>query len=144
MIPILLPVVAFAATYYAGRRSHVYGIVRANRMDGFSHLLFDAALLGLYAAEFQRRFSQDERWRLDEIRMWLYLMIGWPLVLFLAPTQDVLVELVGLRGNVFMLPCLLIGARLRRADLGTVGQWFAVLNIGAGAFAAVEYVAGIE
>lgn len=156
MIPILLLVVAFAATYYAGRRSlvkglcvlfavgYVYGIVRANRMDGFSHLLFDAALLGLYAAEFQRRFSQDERWRLDEIRMWLYLMIGWPLVLFLAPTQDVLVELVGLRGNVFMLPCLLIGARLRRADLVTVAQWFAVLNIGAGAFAAVEYVAGIE
>ncbi len=156
MVPIVLLIGAFVATYYGGRRSlviglsvlftigYAYGVVRANRMDGFSHLLFDAALLGLYASEFQRSFSLEERTRLDEMRTWLYVMIGWPAVLFLAPTQDVLVELVGLRGNVFMLPCLLIGARLRRADVLTLAQWLAVLNIAAGLFAAVEYVVGIE
>jgi hypothetical protein len=154
--PILLLLAAFAATYYGGRRSlvaglcvlftvgYAYGIVRANRMDGFSHLLFDAALLGLYAAEAQRRFSPDERGRLDEMRVWLYVMIGWPLILFLAPTQDILVELVGLRGNVFMLPCLLIGARLRRSEILALAQWIAVLNIGAGVLAAAEFVLGIE
>jgi hypothetical protein len=156
MIPILLLIGVFAATYYAGRRSlvsglcvlfsvgYVYGVVRANRMDGYSHLLFDAALLGVYLAAWQRRFSPEERVRLDELRTWLYVMIGWPVVLFLAPTQDVLVELVGLRGNVFMLPCVLIGARMRRADLLKLAQWLAVLNIGAALFAAVEYVVGIE
>jgi hypothetical protein len=156
MVPILLLIVAFGATYYGGRRSllhglavlftvgYAYGIVRANRMDGFSHLLFDAALLGLYAAEFQRRFSPEERVRLDALRTWLYVMIGWPLVLFLAPTQDILVELVGLRGNIFMLPCLLIGARLRRDDVLRLAQWLAILNIGAGLFAAVEYIVGLD
>ena len=156
MLPIALLLVAFAATYYSGRRSlvrgvcvllsigYAYGVIRANRMDGFSHLLFDAALLGLYAAEFQRRFSPEERMRLDGIRTWLYVLVGWPLVLFLAPTQDVLVELVGLRGNVFMLPCLLIGARMRRADVLKLAEWLAVLNIAAGLLAAVEYIVGIE
>ena len=156
MAPILLLLAAFGGTYYAGRRSltaglcvllgvgYAYGIIRANRMDGFSHLLFDAALLGVYAAEFQRRFSHEEHVRLASIRMWLYVTIGWPLVLFLAPTQDVLVELVGLRGNVFMLPCLLVGARLRRADLLALAQWLAVLNIGAGVLAGAEYVLGID
>ncbi|MGE5815311.1 MAG: O-antigen ligase family protein [Acidobacteriota bacterium] len=156
MAPIILLLGPFAATYYAGRRSlvaglgvlfsvgYAYGVIRANRMDGYSHLLFDAALLGIYASEFQRRFSQEERFRLDEVRTWLYVMIGWPIILFLAPTQDVLVELVGLRGNVFMLPCLLIGARLRRAEVLKLAQWLAILNIGAGAFAAVQYVVGIE
>src|SRR5574338_158298 len=156
MAPILLLLAAFGGTYYAGRRTlavglcvllsvgYAYGIIRANRMDGFSHLLFDAALLGIYASEFQRRFSHEEHVRVESIRMWLYVMVGWPLVLFLAPTQDVLVELVGLRGNVFMLPCLLVGARLRRADLLALAQWLAALNIGAGVLAAAEYVIGIE
>lgn len=156
MSPIFLLVVAFAATYYACRRSlatglsvlftigYAYGLVRANRMDGYSHLLFDAALLGVYVAEFQRRFSQEERGRLNELRTWLYVMIGWPLVLFLAPTQDMLVELVGLRGNVFMLPCMLIGARLHRRDMLKLAQWLAILNIGAGLLALVEYVVGID
>ncbi len=156
MTSIGLLLAAFVATYHAGRRSlvaglcvlftigYAYGIIRANRLDGFSHLLFDAALLGAYAAGFQRRFSAEERARLDVLRTWLYVMIAWPVVLFFAPTQDVLVELVGLRGNVFMLPCMLIGARLHRDDLLKVGLWLAVLNIAAGVFAAVEFVVGIE
>jgi hypothetical protein len=156
MIPIALLIAGFSASYYAGRRSllhglcvlftigYAYGIVRANRMDGFSHLLFDAALLGIYIAEFQRKFAAGERVRIDDLRTWLYVLIGWPLVLFLAPTQDVLVELVGLRGNIFMLPCLLIGARLRRDDIRGLALWLAVLNIGAGLFAGVEYLTGLE
>jgi hypothetical protein len=156
MSPILLLAAAFVAAYYAARRSlvaglsvlftigYVYGIVRANRMDGFSHLLFDAALLGLYAAELQHVCSPEERGRVEELRTWLYVMIGWPIVLFLAPTQDLMVELVGLRGNVFMLPCMLIGARLRRRDMLGLAQWIAVLNVGAALFAAVEFVVGIE
>src|SRR5574338_155008 len=123
MAPILLLLAAFGGTYYAGRRSltaglcvllgvgYAYGIIRANRMDGFSHLLFDAALLGVYAAELQRRFSHDENVRLESLRIWLYVLIG---------------------------------GRLRRADVLILAQWLAVLNIGAGVLAGAEYVIGIE
>ena len=156
MISIALCLVAMAATYLAARRSlgmgcgvllavgYVYGIVRANQLDGFSHLLFDAGLLGLYAARLFNGLPMSERLRLDELRLWLIVLIGWPIVLFLVPRQDILVELVGLRGNVLMLPCLLIGARFTRDDVYELALWVAVLNMAAGAVAAVEFVVGIE
>ena len=156
MISIALCLVAMASTYLAARRSlgmgcgvllavgYVYGIVRANQLDGFSHLLFDAGLLGLYAARLFNGLPMSERLRLDELRLWLMVLIGWPIVLFLVPQQDILVEVVGLRGNVLMLPCLLIGARFTRDDVYELAHWVAVLNLAAGAVAAVEFVIGIQ
>ena len=156
MISIALCFVAMAVTYLAARRSlgmgcavllavgYVYGIVRANQLDGYSHLLFDAGLLGLYAARLFNTLPMSERLRLEEMRLWLFVLIGWPVVLFLVPQQDILVEMVGLRGNVFMLPCLLIGARLTRDDVYELAHWVAVLNLAAGAVAATEFVVGIQ
>lgn len=156
MISLTLCLLALVGCYIAGRRSlsagigclllvgYAYGIIRANRMDGYSHLLFDAALCGLYAARFLTPISLAERVRLDELRTWLFVLMGWPIVLFLAPRQDILVELVGLRGNIFMLPCLLLGARLTRHDIGNLAVWVAVLNIAAAAVAAAQFVVGIE
>lgn len=156
MNSLLLCFVAMAGCYVTARRSlpagigclllvgYLYGIVRANQLDGFSHVLFDSALCGLYAATFFSPLSIAERVRLQELRTWLIVLIGWPLLLFLVPRQDILVELVGLRGNVFMLPCLLIGARLTREDLGQLAGWIAALNIGAAAVAATQFVIGIE
>ena len=63
MISIGLCAAAFLACVYMGRKSlvaglctlmavgYAYGIVRANLPDGFSHLIFDAGTLGLYAAQ---------------------------------------------------------------------------------------------
>lgn len=156
MISLALCLTALAGCYIAGRRSlpagigcvllvgYVYGIVRANQLDGFSHLLFDSALCGLYAARFLSPLPLVERIRLQELRTWLFVLVGWPVLLFMVPRQDILVELVGLRGNVFMLPCLLIGARLRREDLPRLATWVAVLNVGAAAVAAAQFVVGIE
>ena len=156
MISIGLCLAAMAGTYAAARRSlgaglgmlmavgYVYGIIRANQLDGFSHLLFDAALLGLYAARLFNQLPLAERLRLDEIRTWMFVLIGWPVALFLVPKQDILVELVGLRGNIFMLPCLLLGARMTRDDLCVLAYWIAALNLAAGALAAVQFVVGIE
>jgi hypothetical protein len=156
MISIGLCLAALGGTYAAARRSlgaglgvlfavgYLYGIVRANQLDGYSHLFFDAALLGLYAARLFTPLPLSERLRLDEIRLWMVVLIGWPVALFLVPRQDMLVELVGLRGNVFMLPCLLIGARMTRDDLYELAFWVAGLNIAAGALAAVQFVVGIE
>lgn len=156
MITIGLLIAAAAATYAAARRSlsagfgvllvvgYAYGIVRANLLDGYSHLLFDAALLGLYAARLFAPISVEDRVRTDELRTWLILLVGWPVVLFLVPTQDVLVELVGLRGSIFMLPCLLLGAMMTRDDMYRLAVWVAALNLAVGAFAAVQFVVGIE
>ncbi|HEX6976139.1 MAG TPA: hypothetical protein VF147_17150 [Vicinamibacterales bacterium] len=156
MISIILCVIAFGAVYKASRRSlgtgigvllavgYAYGIVRANLLDGYSHLLFDSALLGLYLARLFEPLPLAERLRLDEIRTWMFVLVGWPVVLFLVPRQDILVELVGLRGNVFMLPCLVIGARMTRDDVYELAFWVAGLNIAAGALAATEFIIGIE
>lgn len=156
MTSLALCVAALVCTYAAARRSlaagigalltvgYAYGIIRANRLDGYSHLLFDAALLGLYAGQLFRPMAIAEQHRLQELRTWVMVLIGWPVVLFLVPTQDVLVELVGLRGNVFMLPCLLLGARLSREDISRVALWIALLNIAAGAMAAAQFVIGVE
>ena len=156
MISLALCAAALVGTYWAARRSlgagvgvlmfvgYFYGIVRANQLDGFSHLIFDCGLVGLYAARLFEPMPLAERLRLDELRTWVIVLIGWPIVLFVVPRQDILVELVGLRGNVLMLPCLLIGARLTRDDLYTIALWLAVLNIAAGAVAGAEFVLGIE
>lgn len=156
MTTLILCVVALVGCWVAGRRSlpagigclllvgYLYGIVRANQLDGFSHVLFDAALCGLYASQFLSPLSLAERIRLQELRTWLIVLIGWPVLLFLVPRQDILVELVGLRGNVLMLPCLLLGARLTREDLSQLAGWLAALNIGAAAVAATQFVVGIE
>ncbi len=156
MTSLLLFIAALAGTYAAARRSlpagigvlltvgYAYGIIRANWLDMYSHLLFDGALLGLYMGQLFRPLPLEERLRLQELRTWLIVLIAWPVILFLVPTQDVLIELVGLRGNVFMLPCLLLGARLSREDMYRVALWVAFLNIAAGALAAVEFVIGIQ
>src|SRR5262249_37130083 len=57
--------------------------------------------------------------------------------------QHPLVQLVGLRGNAFLLPFLLIGGWLRPRDLDGLVLWLAGLNLLAFGFAAAEYVLGI-
>jgi hypothetical protein len=156
MTSVALCVAVLVGTFAAARRSlaagfgvlltvgYLYGIIRANRLDGYSHLLFDASLLGLYAAHLFRPLPADEHVRLQELRTWVIVLVGWPMILFLVPTQDILVELVGLRGNVLMLPCLLLGAQLSRADMYRLALWIAVLNLVAGGVAAAQFVIGLE
>lgn len=156
MTSIALLIGVLGASYLAARQSlvrglavvltvgYAYGIVRANQLDGYSHLLFDAALLGLYAGRLFSPMPLADRVRTDELRTWLIVLMGWPILLFFVPRQDVLVELVGLRGNIFMLPCLLLGARLSRDEMYSLAGWLAVLNIAAAGVAGAQFVLGIE
>ena len=77
--------------------------------------------------------------RSEDIRNWLIILIAWPMVLFAMPWQDPLIQLVGLRGSVFLLPFVLLGARLTGDDVYKLALWFSVLNLGAGALAIAEY-----
>jgi hypothetical protein len=155
MISVAICVAAFAVTWWLGKRSlwqgiaaaltvgYSYGIVRAN-LTGATHLLFDAAVAGLFAALLWRVLNAPDRPGFYALKCWTLALIAWPSVLFFFPPGDVLVELVGWRANVFLLPCLLIGTQLDDEDVYRVGFTMGVLNIAAGVFAALEFTFGIR
>ena len=156
MISIALCVASFAACFQAARRSlvaglcavlgvgYAYGIVRANLPDGFSHLLFDSAVLGLYAAQLWRRQPVWQGVRSEELRNWIFVLMAWPVLLFFSLRQDPLIQIVGLRGNIFLIPFIVFGARLTGDDIYKLALWLSVCNLAAGVFAAAQFVVGVE
>jgi hypothetical protein len=152
---IFLCIVAFMATFAAARRSVVaglgslatvgyfYGIVRANFPQAASHFIFDAAVLGFYLVNLFQRIDEETGRRSRAILPWLGLLIVWPVLLLFLPLQEPLVQLVGLRGNIFFLPFLLIGARLTRQELRRFAMVLAALNLVAFMFTVAEYVIGL-
>jgi hypothetical protein len=147
---------AFLLTYFAARRSlatgllatlaigYSYGITRANYPDGYTYFVFDAAVLGLYGGQLFRPLSGAERQNLRQLQTWALVLVAWPVLLLFLPAQDPLIRLVGLRGNIFFLPLLLLGARLEPRDLYKLAIGIAVLNLCAAALAGVEFFVGIE
>jgi hypothetical protein len=156
VISLSLCVAALVASFALGRRSlvagigavltvgYAYGLARANFLDGYSHFMFDAAVLGLYLAQLTRPQSVEQQLRSQDLKVWAIVLTAWPVVLFLVPTQDPLIELVGLRGSVFMLPFILFGARMTDRDVYGLSLWLALLNIAAFGCAAAEYVLGLD
>ena len=156
MMSIALCGLAFLLCLQMGRRSLVaglcalvtvgysYGIVRANLPDGISHLIFDSAVLGLYLAQLPRRQPRWQFARSADVRNWLIVLIAWPSLLFVMPWQDPLIQLVGLRGSIFLLPFLILGARLTGDDVYKLALWLSVLNLAAGVLACFEFVLGVE
>src|SRR5436190_4890470 len=151
-----LCVLSLALTFLFGRRSlgaglvallvvgYAYGIVRANIPTSASHFIFDGAVLGLYAGVFTRRSSVAARYRSLSVQSWVAVLAAWPLLMFFVPMQDWAIQLVGLRGAIFFLPFLLIGARLEEADFLTLVTGIAVLNIIELGFALAEFSFGIQ
>ena len=123
---------------------YAYGITRANLPETYSHFIFDSGVLGLYATQLFRRLSPLNESKVSPLRPWFEFLVAWPLLLFLIPIQDRLVQLVGLRGNIFFLPFLLFGARLDGDDRHRLALWIAGLNLAAFAFAGAEYLMGLE
>ena len=153
---IILCGLALVACFLFGRRSlttglgvlmglgYGYGMIRANVPDSLAHFIFDAGVVGFYLSLMTRRMTSAQRRRLQVLMPWLALLVGWPLLLFFLPVQDPLVQLVGLRGQIFFLPFLLIGAMLESEDYYVLAKWLAVLNLIAFAFAVAEYFKGLE
>jgi hypothetical protein len=121
-----------------------YGILRANLPDGFSHLIFDAGVLGLYAAQLWRRQPVWQALRSEELRNWIFVLMAWPILLFFSLRQDALIQIVGLRGNIFLIPFIIFGARLTGDDIYKLALWLSVLNLAAGALAAIQFIVGVE
>ena len=156
MISVALCLAAFLLCVQAGRRSlvaglcalltigYAYGIVRANLPDGFSHLIFDAGVLGLYAVQLTKPQPRWQFLRSTDVRGWVTLLMAWPVVLFAMPWQDPLIQLVGLRGSIFLLPFIVFGARLTGDDVYKLALWLSVLNILAALFGGVQFFVGVE
>jgi len=156
MISVLICVAAFAGTFVLSRRSLVWGLasciglgyafgaIRANLLETFSFVIWDASVLGVYASYFSRRATGEELQATDTLRLWVAILILWPVLIALVPVQYPLIRLVGLRGNVFLLPFLLIGARLRNEELDELAVFLAAFNIMALGLAVTEYFVGLE
>ncbi len=156
MVSILLCVLSFLICFIAGRRSLVaglaaaltigyfYGITRANFTGGLSHFIFDAGVMALYITQLTRRLNLAQRKHIHKTRLWVLFLMIWPALLFLIPAQDSLVELVGLRGNIFLLPFLIMGARLENEELYKLSLWVAGLNLLVFGLAVTEFVMGIQ
>jgi hypothetical protein len=150
-----LCLLSFALCYWAGRRSllngliavlavgYMYGITRANVPETFSHFIFDSAVLGLYITQLFRRLTPLEQFRVEPLQPWLEFLIVWPFLVFLVPIQELLVQLVGLRGNIFLLPIIILGARLDEDERYRLALWIAGLNVLAFMFAGAEYLYGL-
>jgi hypothetical protein len=156
VVALILCVAAFLLSLAAGRRSLVaglasvvgvgyfYGILRANVPSTFSHFIFDAAVLGLYGTQLLRPLSAADRLRVRRLTPWMALLIGWPVLLLLIPNQDPMVRMVGLRASIFLLPFLLLGARLHRDEMERLTLWVAGLNLVSFAFGVAEFFGGVE
>jgi len=156
MESILLCLAAFVGIFWFTRRSlvaglsaaltvgYLYGIVRANVPQSLSHFIFDAGAGGLYLGTWLKGLTPEQLFRTQKIRKWLIPLIGWPVLLFFVPVQDSLIQLVGLRGEIWFLPFLLIGAMIDDEERSRLTLWLAVLNLVALSFALAEFSMGVE
>jgi hypothetical protein len=123
---------------------YFYGIIRGNLTGGYTHFLFDAAVVGYYSALlFGKWTKKPENVYQKKVRDWFVVLVGWTLVMFLIPMQDFRVQLVGLRGNCFFLPFLLVGSRLEDHEAERLSIWLASLNLIAIGFAVAQFVIGV-
>ncbi|HEX8439463.1 hypothetical protein [Archangium sp.] len=161
MIGFGLTLIALLGTFVATRRGtghglgvlmlfgYFYGILRARYLDGFSHFIFDGAVVGLYLAFFTRR-KRAARVGRDGValRLWVKVLMLWPLfTLVLSPfldSQHFFIQIVGLRVAILLLPFITIGASLDEKELDTFGTWVLWLNAVAFVFALAELRLGVE
>ena len=122
---------------------YFYGILRANFPAAGAHFIFDCSLVGFYAGT-ARVLLSDKTLRLQPLRIWVALLITWPCLVCFFPFQPFIVSVVGLRGAIFFLPMLLVGALLADEDLRMVGIALACLNLAALTFAIAEYLLGVQ
>jgi hypothetical protein len=134
-------VAGLAAVLSAG---YLFGIARANTPDTYSHFIFDSAVIGFYVSYFSAGGLKDVLDpNLRGMQRWASLLIGWAIVMALVPVQHLLIQLVGLRGNCFLVPFLLVGSNMDRRATNSLALCLSILNVVAFAFAVAEYVLGV-
>ena len=133
--------VAFGLCVYMGRKSlvsglcalmgigYLYGVLRANLPDGYSHLIFDAGTFGIYVTQLTGNQPLWQHRRSEDLRNWMTVLVAWPILLFFIPMQDPLIQLVGLRGSIFLLSLVLCAAMMPVKALPSA-SWPSALGLG--------------
>ncbi|MGH8338512.1 MAG: O-antigen ligase family protein, partial [Gammaproteobacteria bacterium] len=122
---------------------YFYGIVRANLDTTYVHFLYDFGAVGYFIALLLNRKSPIQRYKLRRIMPWMVGLTAWPVLLLLAPTQTFMVQLVGLRGHIFFLPFLAVGAMVDDREVRKIALGLAILNCVALVFALFEVQFGV-
>src|ERR1700728_2597656 len=145
----------FAACYVAGRHAvwigfmvvmvvgYFYGIVRANVASSLGHFIFDFGAAGFYLALITRTDTPIQRFKIRRIMAWVLALAAWPLLMMLIPIQPFLIQLVGLRGQIFFLPFILVGAMLDDREMRKIAAGLAILSLIEIAFALAEVKFGL-
>ena len=122
---------------------YFYGILRANLESRLSHFIFDFGAVGFYLALIARRTVQFSASKCAASCRGCWPSAGWPMLMMLIPSQSVMVQLVGLRGQIFFVPFLLVGAMLDGAEMRKIARGFAILSLIELAFALAEIEFGL-
>ena len=141
MLAAIICLTVFVVCYIAGRRAiwvglmatlvvgYFYGIIRANLESTLAHFIFDFAAGGFYLALISRQDTPIQRFKMRRIMPWVLALAGWPLLIMLMPLQPVLIQLVGLRGQIFFVPFILVGAMLDGSEMRKVAMGIGVLSL---------------
>jgi hypothetical protein len=156
VIGIVLCLLGFVSTWYAAKGSlgrglgvcfawgYVYGVLRANFLDGFTHFLFDSAVLGIYCAKLRFDPHHNAHHIIRSLYQKIKYLCLWPAFLLVIPYDNLLINLVGLRVAVFYVPFLLVCVQCTDRNLDEIATWLSVLNIFALGAAVMEVRNGIE
>jgi hypothetical protein len=120
------------------------GVIRANYQSIETTFLFDTAIVALYASVFLGHTPKFRKVFSGLSGQFVLILILWPLFLACVPINHYLVQLVALRGNVWLLPLIIIATRLKLADVFVLTRGFAVLNIIAMGVGVYLYFNGVE
>lgn len=123
---------------------YFFGILKAHYVASWGHFIFDSATIGFYASFLVHWPSSRERAKWEKIVPWTTALLAWPVFMTLIPLQHYLVQIVGLRGNIFWIPMLLVGCMLDTSGRSLLSYTLAVLNLVAFLFAVAEYFLGVE
>lgn len=120
------------------------GIVRANFLGIYSTFMFDAGMLGFYVGTYVRLRHQGQVRFPPGLTSRVVVLCVVAIVIALIPVNDLLVQLVALRGTVWLLPAVLFASLLTDRDLVVIARFLVPLNLIAAAAGFYLYFNGLE
>ncbi len=155
-MPLLFVLIAFFIVFVMSQRSlalglitaigvgYFSGIIRANYQSIETTFLFDSAIAAFYASVFLGHTQKFKRALGSQAGQFALILILWPIFLAMIPVNNFFVQLVALRGNIWLLPLVIIATRLQREDLFILARGFAILNFIAMLVGIYLYFNGVE
>lgn len=123
---------------------YFYGMIKAHYISSNGLFVFDAATVGFYLGVLLNPPRAELRDRYAHVFKWFLLLMLWPVFMAVLPIQHYLVQFIGLRGNIFWIPMILIGCVLDRRGKASVAYCLAIMNCVAFLFALGEFFIGVD